>query len=249
VPKLNQVIAAEKSVKGRAQARFTEAYHQLQKLALLTGITKSYAVRDEDGEQLPPEKTLVQVRVPEVLNAVQGALTEMFDLVATKDRTNCKAKADVVVDGRVLLAGMPVATLLFLEKQLVDLRTVVGKIPVLDAAEVWHFDRAVDAWATQPVQTIRTKKVPRNHVKAPATDKHPAQVEVYFEDTPVGTWSTTRFSGAMPASRVRELLDRIDTLATAVKFAREEANSIEVMEEKIGAPVFGYLFGEPTKTP
>ena len=31
------------------------------------------------------------------------------------------------------------------------------------------------------MRTIRTRKVPRNHVKAEATEKHPAQVEVINE--------------------------------------------------------------------
>ena len=49
------------------------------------------------------------------------------------------------------------------------------------------------------MQTLRTKKVPRNHVKAEATEKHPAQVEVYYEDVAVGYWTTVKFSGALPA--------------------------------------------------
>lgn len=72
------------------------------------------------------------------------------------------------------------------------------------------------------MRTVRTKKVPRNHVKAEATDKHPAQVDVYYEDVPVGYWTTVKFSGALPARRVNELLDRVEKLQQAVKFAREE---------------------------
>jgi hypothetical protein len=93
------------------------------------------------------------------------------------------------------------------------------------------------------MQTIKTKKIPRNHVKAEATDKHPAQVEVYYEDVVVGTWRTIKFSGALPASRVNELLNRVEKLQEAVKFAREEANNMEVTEQKVGAKVFQYLFG------
>jgi len=136
-----------------------------------------------------------------------------------------------------------VSYLLFLEKQLVDLHTFVKKLPVLDAAESWSRDESTDSWRTEPVRTVKTKKVPRNHVKAKATDKHPAQVEVYYEDVPVGYWTTVKFSGALPARRVNELLDRIATLQTAVKFAREEANGAEVTDQRIGEAVFGYLFG------
>ena len=86
------------------------------------------------------------------------------------------------MDGSTLLRDVPVSYLLFLEKQLVDLHTFVKKLPVLDAAESWTIDPSADCWRTEAVRTMRTKKVPRNHVKAEATEKHPAQVEVYYED-------------------------------------------------------------------
>ena len=129
-----------------------------------------------------------------------------------------------------------------LEKQLVDIHTFVKKLPTLDASETWKRDEAADCWATDPILTVRTKKVPRNHVKAEATDKHPAQVEVYHEDIQVGTWRTVKFSGALPAARVNELLARVEKLQEAVKFAREEANNAEAPEVKIGEAVFGFLF-------
>jgi hypothetical protein len=95
---------------------------------------------------------------------------------------------------------------------------------------------------TEAVQTVRTKKIPRNHVKAEATEHHPAQVEVYYEDVPVGYWRTVKFSGAMPARRVNEILERVEKLQQAVKFAREEANSVEIEDQRIGETVFYYLF-------
>jgi hypothetical protein len=92
------------------------------------------------------------------------------------------------------------------------------------------------------VETLRTRKVPRNHVKAEATEKHPAQVEVYYEDITVGFWRTVKFSGALPARRVAELLERVEKLQRAVKFAREEANAYEVKSQKVGEALFSYLF-------
>ncbi|MBC8142472.1 MAG: hypothetical protein H7Y38_13640, partial [Armatimonadetes bacterium] len=72
---------------------------------------------------------------------------------------------------------------------------------------------------------------------------HPAQVEVYYEDVSVGNWRTVKYSGALPAKRVNDLLERVEKLQTAVKFAREEANNLEVTDQKVGAKVFQYLFG------
>jgi len=240
--RLNQIIAVEKGIKTRSQKELTEAHHALQKPALLAGISRTYRPKDEEGEQLPPEATKVQIKSEEIIKRTVDILVELFDVTATKDYTNCKARADVVVDGKVLLAAVPVTYLLFLEKQLVDLHTFVKKLPVLDASETWAHDASADCWATEPVQTAKTKKIPRNHVKAEATDKHPAQVEVYHEDVVVGYWKTVKFSGALPQKRVNELAARVEKLQHAVKFAREEANDHAAEEQKIGRTVLDYLF-------
>lgn len=242
--KLNQIIAIEKSVKAKAARVIGDAGRELGKAPLLSGISRTYQPKDEDGEQLPPESTKVQRRVEEQLREVSAAMTRLFDVTATKDRTNAIAAADIVIDGEVLISDVPVTYLLFLEKQLGELQAFVKALPVLDAAESWTFNDAADCYATDPVKTQRAKKVPRNHVKAEATEEHPAQVDVYYEDIPVGYWTTVKFSGAAPAKRVAQLAERLEKLQIAVKFAREEANGTEVVDEKIGDKVFGYLLGD-----
>lgn len=240
--KLNQIIAVEKNVKSRALQQLTEAHHSLQKTALLAGIARTYRPKDEEGEQFPPEATKVQIKGEEVIRQTTETLAKLFDVVATKDWANCQTKATVVVDGQTLLSDVPATYLLFLEKQLVDLHTFIKKLPILDASETWGFDESADCWATEPVLTTKTKKVPRNHVKAEATEHHPAQVEVYYEDVVVGHWRTIKFSGSLPAKRVNELLARVEKLQEAVKFAREEANNMEVEDVKTGEAILNYLF-------
>lgn len=241
--KLNQIIAVEKGIKSRSFQELTEAHHALQKTTLLAGISRTYRPKDEEGEQLPSESNRVQVRAEEIIRKTTEILSKLFDVTATKDWANCKAAADVVVDGKLLLSKVPASYLLFLEKQLVDIHTFVRKLPTLDPSEEWKFDPSADCWASEPNQTVKTKKVPRNHVKAAATDKHPAQVEVYYEDVIVGYWRTVKFSGSLPAQKVNELLAKVEKLQQAVKFAREEANNLEVEDQKVGEKVFNYIFG------
>ena len=241
-PRLNQIIAIEKGIKSQALRDLTDAHKTLQKTALLSGISRTYRSKDEEGEVFPPESTKVQVNVEEIIRETTDIMTKLFDITATKDWANNKARADVVVDGQTIVKDVPVTYLLFLEKQLTDLHTFIKNLPTLDAGESWEYDPSSDCFATEPLQTTKTKKVPRNHVKAEATEHHPAQVEVYYEDIVVGYWKTIKFSGALPAKRVNELLQRIQKLQHAVKFAREEANSIEVEEQKIGKRVFDFLF-------
>src|SRR5262245_61264621 len=125
MPKLNQIIAIQAAKKSNAKESLTAAYHTLQKPDLLTGISRSYKPKDEGGEMQPPENKLVQVKVKELIARLQRDLIEMFDVVATQDWANCQAKADVSVDGRAIVSGVPVTHLLFLEKQLVDLATFI----------------------------------------------------------------------------------------------------------------------------
>lgn len=238
---LHEILAVEKGIKPRSHKAFTDAYHQLAKSDKLSGISRTYRPKDDEGDQLPPESTRLQLRATDAIDAVKAALVELFDVTATKDVTNQEANADIFIDNRTLASNVPVSTLLFLEKQLVDLTTFISKLPVLDPGEEWAYDDAVDAYSTS-VTTTRTKKTPRNHIKAAATDKHPAQVDVYFEDVLVGYWTTTKFSGALPAKRVNELKARVARLSDAVKVARELANKATVQQVEIGDSILGYLF-------
>lgn len=113
--KLSQIIAVEKGVKSGSLRELTDAHHALQKPPLLAGISRTYQPKDEEGEQLPPESTRVQVKTEDVLRRTAAVLTRLFDITATKDWANCAAKADIVVDGRTLLTDVPVSYLLFLE--------------------------------------------------------------------------------------------------------------------------------------
>jgi hypothetical protein len=240
--KLNQIIALVNGKKTRTQKNLTEVYHNLQKPTLFDGISRVYEPDTELGETQPPEKKLIQYKVSDALLSVRETVTDLLDATATQDYANCKAKADVKVDGKVVLKDVPVTYLLFLEKQLIDLHTFVGKLPTLDPADKWEFSEQADAYVSEKSVRNSTKKVLRNHVKSEATEKHPAQVETFSEDVKVGEWHTIKFSGAIPAKRKNILQAKVEALQEAVKVAREEANSIEVETVKVGESVFKFLF-------
>ena len=50
------------------------------------------------------------------LKESSDALTKLFDLVATQELANCKAKATIKIHSDVLVSEIPVTTMLFLEK-------------------------------------------------------------------------------------------------------------------------------------
>lgn len=240
--KLNQIVAVEKGVKSRAEKDLTEAHHGLKKGDLVSGLSRVYKPKNEDGEQLPAENKKVQILVEDVIRRTGDILVELFDVTATKDYGNCGATADVEVDGKVLLKAAPVTYLLWLEKRLVMLHEFAKELPRLNDADSWSYDKAQGVWLTPEEVTHRTKKVPVAFTKAAATDKHPAQVETVFEDQVVGYWHQTKRSGALPAERVRQLVDRVEKLQRAVKMARETANMIDVEKKNVGREIMGYLF-------
>lgn len=240
--KLNQVIAVIAGKKKQATEAITKIYHIIQKAPLFDGLSRNYQPKDEEGEKLPPESKLIQASVNSMILDARAALTEMYDVVATQDHANCRAKATVLVDGKTLLSEVPVTHLLFLEKQLKDVETFIIKLPTLDPAETWNYSESAGCHATLPNETVRTKKVPKAFVKAVATKEHPAQVETFHEDVVAGYWKTVKFSGAMPAKMKNDMLDRVRKLHEAVVKAREEANSIEAPPVYEGKTIFDYIF-------
>ena len=241
--KLNQILAVEKDVKSKTTREFTDIHRDVQKTPLLSGLSRTYQPRDEEGDKLPEESTLVQVNAESLIKKAAETLTNLFDVTLTKEKANTEAKADVKVGDQTVLANVPVTYLLFLEKQLTDLHTFVTKLPTLDPSQKWTKDNATGNYVSEVAETVRTKKVPKTFVKYEATKEHPAQVEIFHEDQIVGTWSKREFSGALPAERVNTLVARVEELRKAVKFAREEANNFEVTNAKAGKAVFDYLFG------
>lgn len=242
--KLNQIIAIEKGEKTRAQKSLTEAYRTVDKEGMYRGIARTYQPRDDEGERFPDEKQNVQLTYQRALLKMRDALTRMYDVTATKDWANTSARADVVVNGQVIVPNAPVTYLLFLEKRLEDVRTYIKKIPTLESSETWTPNREQGHHESERIKTTKTKKVLRNHVKAEATEHHPAQVETYTEDIVVGYWNTVKFSGAIPPTTREQLLDRVNDLLNAVQFAREEANAREIDDVTVSKQIFDFILGD-----
>lgn len=246
--KLCQVIAVESGIKTRVTTDLTEAHKSLQKADLFHGHSRKYEPRNEDptsplGERLPDENKKVVARAEALIASTVNRLVEHYDMAATRDYGNCTAKADVEVNGRVLMKDVPVTYLLFLEKRVDDLITFIRKLPTLDPTENWSFNSAQDCYATSPTQTMRTKKISRALVLAEATKEHPAQVKEITEDVQAGTWSTIKYSSAIPARRQNEMLARAEELQKAVKFAREKANATEIEQKRVARDVLDFVFG------
>lgn len=242
--KLNQIIAIVQGKKTRAIKLLTDAHRGWNK-DRISGINRTYAPVEEDGEVFPAEHRAVQLRVVDAIQTITKEIAGFYDTIATLDLSNTAAMADVVVDDAVIVADVPITTLLFLEKQMTDLRTFAGNIPTLPTDRIWSEDAAKNCWVTEPEQTVKTHKKVEVLVKYEATKEHPAQTECIGVDRTIGHWETVHMSGAIPEKTKAQIVSRIEKFQDALKMAREKANSIEaVSAENLGKKIMDNIFGD-----
>lgn len=241
--KLHQLIALEKGVKPQRYSEVSELHKLCQKPNLFSGFSKTYQKRDEESEDLPGESQKIQHVVAHVLAQARDGYQDWWTITARKEWANTQAKADVVVGAQTIIADVPVTFLLFLEKQLTDIRTFVDKLPTLDPIEDWTLDPSTGHYKTPMVSTHRTKKVQRPIVLYDATPEHPAQTQLITEDVVAGYWQTIKQSAAMTMPAKQAMASRVETLLRAVKEAREAANSHEeVPVPPIAEALLSYMF-------
>lgn len=246
---LHQILAIERGVQADTDRKVSLALRGTSvegEASPLSGRIKTYEPREADGDKFPDERQHVQIRIEkDVLPAISGALGRLLDIKLVREDANTRARADVAIDGTVLLKNVPVGYLLFLESQLNALRGIVERLPVLDPAREWHWDKNRNAHVTEPVRRAREVRVPQVELVSPAQvidgKAFEPQFRQYETARPVGDWEEIRLSGAMPADEREEILDRISVLGDAVKFAREAANSTDVTGRKAGEKIFSYL--------
>ncbi len=122
------------------------------------------------------------------------------------------AKADVVVDGVLVLSNVPVDTLIDGAKDLIRLRELFKKAPTVDASFKWEAGEIPHTLKRGPVETYRKEKKIRAQIMTPATDKHPAVFKEINEDIIVGSWYAVYTSGMLTAQQKHALLTEVDKL-------------------------------------
>lgn len=244
MPKLHEINALTKGKKAEQEKLVGDLYKIIQQPGLFTGRIRTYKhTMEGENESQPTETQRVQYKAWDLAVQAFDKWRELLAFCGTQDLGNQHAKADIEIDGTVLVKDVPVTTLLLLEKVSTDMETFVSKLPIPDPGENWDHDPNQDLLKSGQVQTNRTRKVPKNHVLSPATDKHPAQVQVYNEDVIVGHYYQTLFSGAIPAAVKNGMLKRARALKDAVKLARERANTIEVTKVDYGKAITEFILG------
>lgn len=252
MPALHQIIAVLDDAKRRA-GQLTEAYHGW-KGGLLTGHRKLFeGIEVSDGSEttkleLPKDDKRVQLKVPDVISKMLPTLVDYWDITATQEKGNTDAIADIEIDGNVLLQGVPVGTLLFLEKRMKEILTFCEAIPTNSTDRDWTWDKDTQTWKTAESSREHTTKKEIPTILYEATERHPAQVQLTTKDVRDGYWKETLLSGATSPGQKVKLVAKASKVLRSIKSARQKANAIEVEQVDIGQKLLDAVFGDFLKT-
>ncbi len=249
MPKLHELLAIDGSLKAQADKTRTDLMGTFEKKAHhFTEKIVSFKPGEEGAPTVVESQLDLQTTVPKELKWIAEFLIKSLDVSYQVAEANTRARADVnFEDGTTILSQLPATSLLELEKRAKELHDFVAAIPTLDPAKGFRADpeRGADIFKAREERKTRTKKINRPLTLAPATDKHPAQVQLVTEDVPVGDIVTLEWSGLITVAAKGDMLNRVEMLTRAFKKARSRANEAEIgkSDKKIGADIINYIFG------
>lgn len=247
--KLHEILAVEGELEGAYKKITEEAKATFDKKAAhFMGAVKKYEPFDEalKATESTEDRLEMVSTVRQKLDYMFEHVVRFIDCTAQKDRANQLAKADIIINDKVLVKDVASTTLLGLESRIKQWREVIDSIPTLPPGIAWKLDANIgkDVYRRiHPEEKFRTAKTFKHTVLVAATDKHPAQIEKWQEDINVGKYITESWSGMLTPSEKSEILGRVDTLARAIKEARQRANCQEIEPIKICKPLVNYILG------
>jgi hypothetical protein len=246
--KLHELLAVESNLRGQAEATRTDLQNTFEKKRThFSEIVTTFHPFAEGQEDKVESRMSIQTAVGKELVWISEKLSKAIDAGHQISVANTTAKADVVLEnGTVLLKDVPATSLLELEKRVKEVQQLVSTIPTLDPAKGFEPDsaRGEGIFRARDVEKPRTEKQFKFVVMTPATDKHPAQIEKMFIDTPIGNLVQQEWSSLVTVAAKGDMLDRVESLLRAVRKARARANEIEVDVKLnvVGGKILDYVF-------
>ncbi len=244
--KLHELLAVEADLRNaKDNTRDTVIRDFTGNPALFLGAIKELKMFDE-SRMAEEQEVRVEVSntVTEKLAEVINAFTRYWDLRLQKESANQCAVADVIINGKSIFENVPVTFLLNMEEELRQVKKVYSALPTLKPGVTWEPDsnkgRGIYK-STHDTETSKTEKTKQHKVIVQATDKFPAQVEIWNDDRPIGKYITQNWSGMISEADKASLLSRIDTVLAAFKKARQRANCVESQPRAIGKVIFTYI--------
>lgn len=210
------------------------------------------------AENMPAELTeqsAIETTVPQEIAWIRNILERRIDASYAIDLANTHANASIIDEaGTVLFPDVPATALLRLEGEFNELKTLLMALPTLDPSKGFVPDpnhSLSGVYKAREVQKEKTKKIKEVLVLAPATDKHPAQVQVFDKDAKIGTILEQEWSAMIQPSMKAALIEQCESLIRAIKKARSRANDhILALQPKIASTLLDFvLIGLPVVKP
>lgn len=246
--KLHEIIAVEGDLQNTANKVIEEAIQTFSKKAehFIEQLSSLRMHNEERQDENTSDHKAMVTTVGDKLNYVGEHLVKYYDAISRKERTNQEARADLVIDGNVLIADMPGTLLLGLESRLRLFRTMCEAIPTLQPGIIWVLDEDRPGHVykiSEPRKRFKTEKIKESKVIVQPTKEFPAQVDTWTVDKPCGTISDQIWSGMISPAEKFDLIGRVDTILRAVKKARQRANEAVVVDLRIGKVIVDYILG------
>lgn len=248
-PKLHEILSCEGDRNAAATAIIEETVTTFNKRPEhFLGKLARYEPFDEaDAMQAESSAKEIVTTVRDKLAHCFGVVGKALDVTASKDATNCLARASIVVDGQAITGDLPATTLLTLESSLKKWLEIMLAIPTLAPGHKWVADPDKGAGIyldSNPDVKFRTKKVIKHQVLVDPTDHHPAQVRDWTEDERTGKIIETTWSSMVSPAEKSALISRVQELLAATKQARQRANCQEVVDVRISNDLVKFILGQ-----
>lgn len=243
--KLYELLAVEADRKKASDRLVSESTKTFKKDNLFSGSVKRTEMFDAEEQEVSDEVLKLETTVDENLEYSLDALVKYWDTVAQKDASNMVASADVMIDGKVLIANVPATTLLGMEKKINELRNLYNAIPTLPPGINWINDETHEKKGvfrnSNDLETFKTMKDVEFRTIAEPTKEHPAQVAQVNITKNIGKFITTKWSGMLTPYEKARRITNIERLLSAVKKARQRANSVVAVDIKIGQAIMDFI--------
>ncbi len=246
--KLHELLAVDGNLDGQSTKTQQELKKTFEgKRHLFEEKLVTFTAKEEGAKAITEAQSDIQTTVAQEVAWIVPIIAKSIDASHHIDLANTLARADVITeDGTTVLTGVPATSLLQLEKRLKAIHELAVSIPTLDPAKGFQQDdqRPKGHFKAREISKSRTKKIQRPLEMSPATDKHPAQVQLITEDVAVGTILEQEWSSMITPAVKADIIDRCDILIRAVKKARAKANEqeVDVTSAKIGKKLLEFVF-------
>ncbi len=243
---LHELLAVEADLRGVKDMAKEDTIRDFStKPSAFLGAVKTLKIFDEkrSGEEGVARQE-VESTVSECLAETEKHFTRYWDLRLQKESANQEARSNVNIDGKVIFKDVPVTFLLNMEEELRQLKKVYAVIPVLQPGVSWIPDKQKGRGIYKSEykdEKNKTEKTIQYKIMVQATEHHPAQVDKWSDDRPIGKYITETWSGMLSQADKALLLSRVDKVLRAFKKARQRANCQETKPVEIGKEIFDLI--------